>query len=86
MATQRKKRQSQSEIKIVEVLPVPTPTLEESPLADFTIVNQTEEANKWFPIDWNKVKTLEDIKVIMKNMGLGCSIDAPAYETLKRFL
>jgi hypothetical protein len=85
MATQRKKRQSQSEIKIVEVLPVPTPTLEESPLADFTIVNQTEEA-KWFPIDWNKVNTLDDIKVIMANMGLGCSTDAPSYETLKRFL
>jgi hypothetical protein len=85
MATQRKKRQSQSEIKIVEVLPVPTPTLEESPISDFTIVNQTQEA-KWFPIDWNKVKTLDDIKVIMKNMGLGCSVDAPAYETLKRFL
>jgi hypothetical protein len=84
MATQRKKRQSQSEIKIVE-FPVPTPTLEESPFADFSIINQTQEA-KWFPIDWNKVKTLDDIKVIMANMGLGCSTDAPSYETLKRFL
>ena len=85
MATQRKKRQIQSEIKIIEV-PVPTPTLEDdSPFVDFNILDQVQET-KWFPIDWNKVNTLDDIKVIMANMGLGCSTDAPSYETLKRFL
>ena len=36
-------------------------------------------------IDWEKVKTLEDVKVILENMGLGCYDNAPAYETLKKF-
>ena len=39
----------------------------------------------WYPIDWEKVKTLEDVKVILENMGLGCYDNAPAYETLKKY-
>jgi hypothetical protein len=39
----------------------------------------------WYPIDWEKVKTIEDVKVILENMGLGCYDNAPAYETLKKF-
>lgn len=39
----------------------------------------------WYPIDWEKVKTIEDVKLILENMGLGCYDNAPAYETLKKF-
>jgi hypothetical protein len=40
----------------------------------------------WYPIDWEKVKTIEDIKVILENMGLGCYDNAPAYEVLKKYV
>lgn len=39
----------------------------------------------WYPIDWEKVKTLQDVKLILENMGLGCYDNAPAYEVLKKF-
>ena len=41
---------------------------------------------KWYPIDWNKVSTVGDVKFILSNMGLGCSEDAPNYQVLKRIL
>ena len=41
---------------------------------------------KWYPIDWDKVKTLQDVKLIMKNMGLGCQDNAPNYNELKKYL
>ena len=47
-------------------------------------MGQTKEPI-WYPIDWEKVKTIEDVKVILENMGLGCYDNAPAYETLKKF-
>ena len=47
-------------------------------------LGQTKEPI-WYPIDWEKVKTIEDVKVILENMGLGCYYNAPAYETLKKF-
>ena len=40
----------------------------------------------FFPVDWNKVKTLNDFKAIMSNMGLGCRISAPNYQDLKKYL
>ena len=47
---------------------------------------QSEPQPKWRPIDWNKVKTLNDVKIILKNMGLGCSEDAPMYSELEKYL
>ena len=47
--------------------------------------NQIAQA-KWYPIDWDKVTTIKDLKVIMANMGLGCSEDAPAYVQLEKYL
>jgi hypothetical protein len=47
-------------------------------------MGQTKEPI-WYPIDWEKVKTLEDVKVILENMGLGCYDNAPAYEVLKKY-
>jgi hypothetical protein len=44
------------------------------------------EQPKWFGIDWDKVKTVSDVKVILEHMGLGCFDNAPAYETLKKYL
>ena len=41
---------------------------------------------KWRPIDWNKVNTVKDVKVILSNMGLGCSEDAPAFVELEKYL
>ena len=40
----------------------------------------------WYPIDWDKVKTLTDLKFIIKNMGLGCSDNSPNYAELKKYL
>ena len=49
------------------------------------VVNiQSMQEPLWFPIDWNKVETLEDMKFIIKNMGLGCSNQAPSYNELKK--
>lgn len=47
---------------------------------------QVNKQPQWYPIDWDKVKTLQDIKVILKNMGLGCQDNAPNYEELKKYL
>jgi hypothetical protein len=47
-------------------------------------MGQTKEPI-WYPIDWEKVKTIEDVKVILENMGLGCYDNAPAYEVLKKY-
>jgi hypothetical protein len=52
--------------------------------ADVINISQTKEPI-WYPIDWEKVKTIEDVKVILENMGLGCYDNAPAYEVLKKF-
>ncbi len=53
-----------------------------------TISNQIKDIPqpKWYPIDWDKVKTLQDVKIIMKNMGLGCQDNAPNYNELKKYL
>lgn len=40
----------------------------------------------WYPVDFDKVKTIEDVKLILENMGLGCYDNAPAYDKLKKFL
>lgn len=40
----------------------------------------------WYPIDWETVKTVEDVKAILEHMGLGCATDAPAYDKLKKYL
>lgn len=47
---------------------------------------QTNVAPSWYPIDWETVKTIDDIKAILEHMGLGCSTDAPAYDKLKKYL
>jgi len=48
--------------------------------------NLVTEQPKWFAIDWDKVKTVSDVKVILENMGLGCFENAPAYDALKKYL
>ncbi len=40
----------------------------------------------WYPVDWNKVKNINDIKIILANMGLGCKANAPNYNDLKKYL
>lgn len=47
---------------------------------------EIQSADFWFPIDWNKVKSVNDVKVILSNMGLGCRQSAPGYEILKKYL
>ena len=47
---------------------------------------QSNKQPQWYPIDWDKVETLQDVKVILKNMGLGCQDNAPNYQELKQFL
>lgn len=41
---------------------------------------------EWVPIDWDKVKNINDLKLIVSNMGLGCFVDSPNYEQLKKYL
>ena len=48
--------------------------------------NLVAEQPKWFAVDWNKVKSVSDVKAILENMGLGCFENAPAYDTLKKYL
>jgi hypothetical protein len=50
------------------------------------VTMQSVQEPLWFPIDWDKVETLEDMKFIIKNMGLGCSNQAPSYAELKKYL
>lgn len=56
--------------------------------ASTKIINiaKEEPQPKWRPIDWNKVTTMKDMKVILSNMGLGCSEDAPAFVELEKYL
>ena len=48
--------------------------------------NPPPPQDMWFPINWDKVKNINDVKVILKNMGLGCMSSAPGYEELKKYL
>jgi hypothetical protein len=48
--------------------------------------SQPQPQAKWRPVDWNKVKTLHDVKMILSNMGLGCSEDAPLFSELEKYL
>jgi len=41
---------------------------------------------KWRPVDWSKVNTVKDVKIILSHMGLGCSEDAPAFVELEKYL
>jgi hypothetical protein len=51
------------------------------------IVNiQAVQEPLWFPVNWDTINTLEDLKVLIKNMGLGCSNQAPNYNELKKYL
>jgi len=47
---------------------------------------QVDQQPRWYPIDWDKVNTIKDIKIIMSNMGLGCQDNAPNYNDLKKYL
>lgn len=71
MAVSDKPRKKRTQLVAI---PLPTPPV------------QINEQPKWYPIDWNKVKTVEDIKIILANMGLGCQDNAPNYESLKKYL
>jgi hypothetical protein len=71
MAVSEKPRKKRSQ---VVAMPLPTPVV------------QVTRQPQWFPIDWDKVKNIEDIKVILKNMGLGCQDNAPNYQELKKYL
>lgn len=50
------------------------------------VVPDRAPEREWIPIDWNKVKTINDLKLIVSNMGLGCYTDSPNYEQLKKYL
>ena len=71
MAVSDKPRKERSQIV---AMPLPTPVV------------QVTKQPQWFPIDWDKVKNIQDIKVILKNMGLGCQDNAPNYQELKKYL
>ena len=63
----------------VVAMPLTTPAVQVN--KDYSI-----KQPQWYPIDWDKVKTLQDVKIIMKNMGLGCQDNAPNYNELKKYL
>ncbi len=49
-------------------------------------VEFTQQARTGKTIDWNKVSTLEDVKLIFSCIGFIVFDDTPTYEQLKRFL
>lgn len=74
MAESQKPKRRRSANPLVLSKPLPTPPVVEV------------RDPKWIPIDWDKVQTIEDIKIIMANMGLGCHENSPNFEQLKKFL
>jgi hypothetical protein len=62
-------------------------TAEEAPKFEAEVLKlDSTQQPMWYPIDWETVKTVDDIKAILEHMGLGCSTDAPAYDSLKKYL
>lgn len=88
MAVSDKPRKKRTKSDKVVMMPVPTPSLQEFVEVQSMEVTQDPipPQPNWYPIDWNKVATLADVKFILSNMGLGCSEDAPNYPVLKRYL
>lgn len=82
MATTKRRKNSKDPITTdqIQITDVPMPT---PPVIEAQVINASSE---WRPIDWQKVKTLEDVKVILENMGLGCHENAPAYNILKKYI
>lgn len=76
MATSKKKN---STAKVIEI-PLATPQV--TPPVDPLVLQGAE----WYPIDYNKVKTIEDIKLILSKMNLGVMSDVPDFEDLKRII
>ena len=44
------------------------------------------EVQNWYSFDWDKVKTLEDVKEILSALGMTVSDKVPGYQKLKKFL
>ena len=49
-------------------------------------VGEVQQLISWYSFDWNKVKTVEDLKEILSSLGMTVSDKAPGYENLKKFL
>ena len=49
-------------------------------------VGEVQQLINWYSFDWNKVKTVEDLKEILSSLGMTVSDKAPGYENLKKFL
>ena len=78
MANSKKRNSTSKVIEIpVVVTPQVTPPVEESFVLQEAV---------WYPIDFNKVKTLDDIKLILSKMHLGVMSNVPDFEELKTIL
>jgi len=44
------------------------------------------ELQTWYSFDWSKVETLEDLKIILGNLGMTVSDKSPAFDILKKYL
>lgn len=49
-------------------------------------VTSINNKHMWYPVDWDKVKTLSDMKIIFSNMGLGCATNSSNYNEVKKYL
>jgi hypothetical protein len=76
MANSKKKNSAAKVIEIPLVTPQVTPPVE----------SFIEQVAEWYPIDYNKVKTIEDIKLILSKMSLGVMSNVPDFEELKHIL
>jgi hypothetical protein len=87
MAVSEKPRKKRSK---VVAIPMHTPPVQLGTQDQFVEVTGMEVIPEpqpnWYPIDWNKVTTIQDIKIIISNMGLGCAENAPNYNELKKYL
>ena len=49
-------------------------------------VNVTSTDSRFKMVDWNKVTTLEEMKIVLMVMGLRVAVGSAAWERLKDFL
>jgi hypothetical protein len=73
MANSKKKNSAAKVIEIPLASPQVTPSVE-------------EQGPVWYPIDFNKVKTIDEIKLILSKMHLGVMSNVPDFEELKSIL
>lgn len=87
MAVSDKPRKKRSKVVAIPMQTPPVQVVEAEEIQQNPGIRIIEEPKpNWYPIDWDKVQSIDDLKFIISNMGLGCQEDAPNYQGLKKYL